>query len=342
MSRDGFDITDFQRSDWEPQDDWHGRHSSGSGRETSPGRSGSAGSAQSRRRLEQFRDIESSFDRLNVRSHKQCAVNHSGPARDTQELDRNQGQEREEYEDRDRTYSLRPSETHTLAEVAKFRVVQADDLAKFAYNGDRPRMESDLRNLVDQGLVERRATSVFKKESQQVLTITKSGYRLLRQHHFVPEDQAIYSGFVNPKEANHDAALYRLYQKAAEEIERKGAKVLRMELDYELKEKLFRKLGRGQAKDKNEALHLKDAYAQQLHLPVVNGKVSFPDVRIEYANQDMEIARVDLELATSHYHAGHLAEKARAGFQIYAGAEDAAGLRRVRDDREIMTSILSL
>ena len=40
-------------------------------------------------------------------------------------------------------------------------------------------------------------------------------------------------------------------------------------------------------------------YAHQLQLPVVHGKVSFPDVRIEYANQEMEISRVDLELATA-------------------------------------------
>ena len=56
----------------------------------------------------------------------------------------------------------------------------------------------------------------------------------------------------------------------------------------------------------------------------------------------MEIARVDLELATGHYHAGHLAEKARAGFQIYARSIDAPGLRRVRDEREITATILSL
>lgn len=342
MSRDGFDITDFHRSDWEPEDDWYARDSSGFGRETSRGRGGSAGSAQSRRRLEQFREIESSFDRLNTRSHEQRAVNHFGPTRDLQEPGRNQGQEREGYQDRDRTYSLRPSEIHTITEVAKFRVLPVDDLAKFAYNDDRQRMESDLFNLAQQGLVEQRATSVFKKESQRVLTVTKSGHRLIQRHHFVSEDQAIYSGFVKPKEANHDAALYRLYQKAAEEIERKGGKILRIQLDYELKERLYRKLGRAQTKEKNEALHLKHAYAQQLHLPVVNGKVRFPDVRIEYASQDMEISRVDLELATSHYHAGYLAEKARAGFQIYAQSEDTAGLRRVRDDRGIMTSILSL
>lgn len=342
MSRDGFDITDFQRSDWEPQDESSARDSFGFAREKSPGRGGSAGSSQSRRRLEQFREIESGFDRLEALSHEQRAVNHAEPMRDAQEPDRNQEREREKYEERDRSYSLRPSEIHTLTEVAKFRVIQADDLAKFAYNDDRQRMESDLRNLSQQGLVERHATSVFKKESQQVLTVTKRGQRLIQQHQFVPDDQAIYSGFVKPKEAAHDAALYRLYQKAAEEIERKGGKVLRIQLDYELKEKLYRKLGRAQTKDKSEAHHLKHAYAQQLHLPVVNGKVSFPDVRIEYASLDMEISRVDLELATSHYHAGHLAEKARAGFQIYAQSEDTAGLRRVRDDREIMTSILSL
>jgi hypothetical protein len=152
----------------------------------------------------------------------------------------------------------------------------------------------------------------------------------------------MYSGLVKPKEANHDASLYRLYQKAAGEIERKGGKVLRVQLDYELKEKLYRKLGKAQAPGEGWNQHSKLALADQLRLPVVNGKVAFPDVRIEYANQEMEISRVDLELATGHYHAGRLAEKARAGFQIYARSEDAAGLRRVRDEREIMTAILSL
>jgi hypothetical protein len=134
--------------------------------------------------------------------------------------------------------------------------------------------------------------------------------------------------------------LYRLYHKAAGEIERDGGKVFRVELDYELKERLYRKLGQSQAQ-RGQTQALKEAFARQLNLPVVNGKVHLPDLRIEYATQEMEIARVDLELATSHYHAGHLAEKARAGFQIYASSSDAPGLRRVRDDREIMAAILS-
>ncbi|HEY6946334.1 MAG TPA: hypothetical protein VI431_14445 [Candidatus Acidoferrum sp.] len=226
--------------------------------------------------------------------------------------------------------------------MGKFRVVDVKDLAKFAYVGDRSRMENDLRNLKEHKLIVERSTSVLKKESRLVLTLTKQGQRLIRKYTFAPDDQAIYSGLVKPKEADHDADLYRMYHTAADEIERQGGKVLQVQLDYELKEKLYKRLGRAQARDGGETQRLKAAFARDLELPVVRGKVSFPDLRIEYSTQEMEIARMDLELATRHYHAGHLAEKARAGFQLYARSEDAAGLRRVRDEKEITVAILSL
>jgi hypothetical protein len=155
------------------------------------------------------------------------------------------------YRDRERAYSLRNSEIHTLIEAGKFRVVDTDDLARFAYAGNRERMEGEFRNLVRQGLAEQSNTSVFKKESRQVLTLTKQGHGFISKQYFLPEDQAIYHGFVKPKEANHDADLYRLYQKVASDIERKGGHVLRVSLDYELKEKLYRRLGEAQAR--NEA-----------------------------------------------------------------------------------------
>jgi len=133
-----------------------------------------------------------------------------------------------------------------------------------------------------------------------------------------------------------------MYHKAVDEIERKGGKVLGVQLDYELKEKLYQRLGRVQAQGQKETQKLKETSARDLQLPVVRGKVSFPDLRIEYATQENEVARVDLELATRHYHAGHIAEKARVGFQLYARPQDTAGLRRVRDEHEITAAILSL
>ena len=338
MSRgfDGFEIDDFRDSQWQSEP-------SSSGRESSRGRGGSSQmEASVRIKLAKLRETEYQSDHLDSRSRVRPEGEPPSLSRDTRQADLLAQRERTEIHDRGRSYSLRPSEIHTLTEVGKFRVVAVEDIVKHAYPGDRSRLDSDLRNLIHQRLVERRDTSVLKKESQQVLTLTKQGKHLIRRHGFVLDDQAIYSGFVKPKEADHDAALYRLYHKAADEIERKGGEVLRVQLDYELKEKLYRKLGQAQAQGEGQTKGRKEALAREMQLPVVRGKVSFPDLRIEYANQEMEICRVDLELATGHYHAGHLTEKARAGFQIYARPEDAAGLRRVRDDREIMTAILSL
>ena len=60
------------------------------------------------------------------------------------------------YRGRDREYSLRESEVRTLTDLGQFRVVPEDDLARFGYQGNRAQMESDIRRLSRQGLVERR------------------------------------------------------------------------------------------------------------------------------------------------------------------------------------------
>jgi selenocysteine lyase/cysteine desulfurase len=60
-----------------------------------------------------------------------------------------------------------------------------------------------------------------------------------------------------------------------------------------------------------------------------------PDVRIEYETQDGERTRVDLELATGHYRGRNLSEKVRAGFSLYAHADDVSKLRRILEQREL-------
>jgi len=338
MSRgyDGPEIDDFRDSSWEREGadasrDW-GRGS----RNDWPTRT------SVKLKLQKVREAESISDRAIAQTSEHSRDGLPSLSREGRQEQTLKERDRSQYADRDRTYGLRPSEIHTLTEVGKFRVVGVDDLATFAYNGDRERMQSDLRNLARQGLIEQRATSLLKKESRRVLALTEQGRRLIRRHGFAPGDQAMYSGLVKPKEAEHDADLYRMYYKAADEIERKGGKVLGVQLDYELKEKLYARLSRAQTRGQGETQKLKETFARDLELPVVRGKVSFPDLRIEYATQENEIARLDLELATRHYHAGHIAEKSSAGFQLYARPQDTAGLRRVRDEHEITAAILSL
>jgi len=241
---------------------------------------------------------------------------------------------------RDQAYLLRDSEVRSLAEVGKFRVIAATDLAKYGYGGDRERMETDIRHLGRQGLLTDKTIEVPQKKTLRILTLTKTGHRLLKSANRLSDSQAIYHGLLKPREAKHDADIYRLYQKESARIERAGGRPLRVVLDYELKKNLNRDLALlGPEKDNPER---KNEIAEKHGLQVVNGKIPLPDLRVEYETAELEVRQVDLELATRDYRPRGLAEKAKAGFSLYSRPEDASRLRRVLDEREITAGILSL
>jgi hypothetical protein len=247
------------------------------------------------------------------------------------------------FTDRNRTYSLRDSEIYTMSEVAKFRVVAKNDLAEFAYNGDRDRMENDVESLMRQELAKVTAIADTEYNPRQVVTLTKEGHKFLSRGNVLPRSQATYHGLKKPREANHDADLYRLYHKVADEIESQGGRVIRVQLDYEMKDELYSRLARASQDKTRDPRTWREEIANRYHLKVVSGKVPIPDLRVEYVREnDNEIQRRDLELATDHYRPQGLSEKARAGFQIYAKRGETDRLRRIRNERELTAAILSL
>lgn len=241
---------------------------------------------------------------------------------------------------RDRAYLVRDSETRTLSAVGRFRVVAPRDLARYGYAGDSARMERDIRRLKEQSLLTEKTLDISGRKTLRVLTLTKHGAKLLRKTNRLPDEQEIYHGLAKPREAKHDADLYRLYQKDASRIGRVGGKPLRVILDYELKRDLNRDLvALGPHKDDPDA---KELIAEKHHLHAVNGKISLPDLRIEYENAHGELDRVDLELATRHYRPRGLAAKAKAGFTLYSHPEEASRLRRILNDQDLTAGILTL
>jgi hypothetical protein len=241
---------------------------------------------------------------------------------------------------REPAYRLRDSEMNSLKEIGKFRVIPVPDLAQFAYGENRERMEKDVRALARKSLVRDETLEISQKKTLRVVTLTKAGHRVLKNTHQVPGDQPIYHGLVNAREVNHDADLYRLYQKEAARIEREGGRPVRVLLDYELKRNLYRDLALlGPDKDNADR---KREVAEKHHLRVINGKIAVPDLRVEYENPELELRHVDLELATRDYRPRAMALKASAGFSLYARSEDASRLRRILDEREITAGILSL
>jgi hypothetical protein len=100
--------------------------------------------------------------------------------------------------------------------------------------------------------------------------LTKEGHKFLARGKILRPDQATYHGLKKPKEAIHDAELYRLYHKVAEEIDGQGGRVLRIKLDYEMKRELYTRLARV-SDDKSRAPGaMKKEVARRYQLEVVS------------------------------------------------------------------------
>jgi hypothetical protein len=244
------------------------------------------------------------------------------------------------YYVRDRAYLLRDSEMHSIKEIGKFRVIALSELEKYAYGGNRERMDKDIRRLARHSLVSDKTVEISQKKTLRIVTLTKAGHRLLKNTNQLPDDQPIYHGLMKPREVKHDSDLYRLYQKEAARIERGGGRPVRVLLDYELKRNLNRDLA--QMAPERDDPNAKERIAEKHGLQVVNGKIPVPDLRVEYETRELELRHVDLELATRDYRPRAMAAKAAAGFSLYGRSEDASRLRRVFDEREITARILTI
>ncbi len=254
------------------------------------------------------------------------------------------GRRRERWGDARRNYQLRDSEIQTLEEIGKFRTLREDDLARYRYRGDTARMQQDLRSLTDQRLVQRRHLTPRGSGRMSVVVLTRQGKRFLEKGNGIEDRrrQQVHAGFVKPAEVVHDAAIYRMYQAEADKIRRGGGQVRRVVLDYELKREVFSPLAKAKDLPAEQFSKRQEEVAAANHLKVIEGKIPLPDLRIEYETRDGEVARVDLELATEHYKAAQLAEKARAGFKLYAPGSASSGGSAVQEEREITADILSL
>src|SRR5712692_8678580 len=142
------------------------------------------------------------------------------PERPSQSSPERSPDRRTQYGHGGRTYSLRSSEIAAMRDIGTFRVVDARDLARFVYGGDEARLKYDLESLRTQGLVEEKTLFRAHRSARKLVTLTAQGQRIVRKASGLPEDQRIYHGFVKPKELDHDADLYKVYQKAAEEVRR--------------------------------------------------------------------------------------------------------------------------
>ena len=242
------------------------------------------------------------------------------------------GSSRRRVRDRIHSYELRGSEVRMLATVGAFRVVPAADLREELGRPVDP-WNGDLRRLREAGLV-RTVPHLIGRQRQTLVTLTERGRDLLESHRSRGRDQArqaFYAGLVKPRELAHDAQLYRAYLQSADRLRERGGRVRRVVLDYELKAEYQRFL-RDLNRERRRAERLVESFEREVSewarghdLPVVDGHVHFPDVRIEYERSDGRHSVEDVEVVTPHYRGAYAAAKARTGFTRYRAVTGIGG-----------------
>ncbi len=241
------------------------------------------------------------------------------------------GPEREHVRFRDRDYTLRGSESRTLASVGAFRVIPANDLRdKFDKPLD-PR-HGDLWHLRDSGLVE----TVRLDRDTTAITLTKEGRDLLesrRRDQETPERQTFHHGIQKPRELKHDAEVYRAYLEEADRLHEIDGNIHRVVLENELKAEYQEFLHeRNRNRDDSDGRPDRDPqeiqnWARERNLPCDDqGHVQFPDVRIEY-DIDGRDHTLDVEVMTPHYRGAHAAAKSGSGFRLYFSTRGGGGGR---------------
>jgi hypothetical protein len=240
-------------------------------------------------------------------------------------------------------YVLSQAERESLREIGAFRALSTRDLAHFKYADKSGLLAQDLRHLKKAGLIQLKSVWTGREREKAVfVALTKGGKKAVKQDSERVPGQAIYAGFVKPAELRHDAAIYPMYQTEKERLTQEASRIRRVVLDYELKKKTYSPLAKAKAKSLSEYARRQAEIAKQFDLKIVKGHLTLPDLRIEYETRTGIAAHIDLELATESYHGSHAAQKAAAGFRIYAAPDTATRLTAALEEREITAEIFSL
>ena len=218
-----------------------------------------------------------------------------------------------------------------LADVGIHRAVAYRDLVDAHFGGHPYAGRRGVDKLKRAGLLEERKAKGPKGEPFTVLTATREGASLARKlarRRGYHRRQEAWAGLGREPDLVHDVVIYRAVRDVRDRLAGEGrGSVSRIRLDAELRRAVNGRAERVRATHGPEAAaRERRRVAEDIGLPVRNdGRVLYPDAQIEYAGEDgRDPGRVNIEIATEHYREGAVAQKALAGFAVYA-ANNAAG-----------------
>ena len=224
---------------------------------------------------------------------------------------------------RSRTERLRAA----TADVGIYRAVSYTDLSDQHCDGHPFTTLRLVTQMTRAGLIEEHEATGPHGHTFTVLTATARGkdaaHRAALDTGHVPE-QRTWSGLVKPAELSHDTAVYRAALDERARIEADGGRVVRVRLDAELKAIVASATEKARAEAGDRAAgDAKAAAAHALGLPVHDTRVMYPDAQLDIEDADGVSGRVNVEIASDHYHAAAIVAKAGAGFALHGSSRSA-------------------
>ena len=213
---------------------------------------------------------------------------------------------------------------NALDDVATYRVVSVRDLVEQRFGGNAFAGRKGIDALKQDGLLQEHTIRVKSGKTFQVLCASQKGRRQAwgnRKH----SEQRYWDGLAKTSETRHDATVYRAARNEIAKLEKTGASIKRIQLDYEMKARVSKISEQARAKDGREAAVLaKIEAAKQMNLHTdSDGKIHYPDARIEYEDDQGSAGRVDVEVTSDNYRSKGLQAKLSAGFKMYANGNSA-------------------
>ena len=258
------------------------------------------------------------------------------PAREDRARDEPRAGHRREHDAREQDPEARQRPRRSIAarkraataDVGMYRAVSYRDLSATHFDGHPYATRRAVDQLVRHGLVTEHDAQGPHGGTYRVLTATPDGARAARRAALdaghAPEQQT-WSGLVKPAELSHDTAVYRAATVEQARIEAAGGRVTRVRLDAELKRVVARATETARATGGRRAAdEARYTAAQALGLPVQDDCVRYPDAQLDIEDSEGRTGRVNVEIASEHYHAAAIAAKAGAGFAIHGSSGRAA------------------
>ena len=214
------------------------------------------------------------------------------------------------------------------ADVGMYRAVAYTDLSDRHFDGHPYATRRAVDQMIRGGLVTEHEATGPRGHTFTVITATTRGrdaaHRAAVDAGHVPEQQT-WTGLVKPAELAHDTAVYRAATVERARIEADGGRVVRVRLDAELKSLVATATEKARAEGGDRAADAARVHAAQaLGLPVEEGRVMYPDAQLDIEDAEGVSGRVNVEIASDHYHAAAIAAKAGAGFAMHGSSRSAS------------------